>query len=96
MSVLPNPFTDSGAYPTVSAPDETAASSRQVVDAAADISDIGEIFVGARKLDTIDAEYLFELDPGNDKFRGMPKPRLDVAAFMLELDEPPLFLQQVG
>lgn len=55
---------------------------------------IGEIFAGAARLDELDDPYLFELDPGNQKYRGMRKPRLDVAGFMDAIDEPPLFLRQ--
>lgn len=69
------PF-DSGA--TDCAPDKAAAAPRQSADAAADICDIGEIFVGAMKLD----------DPDEHRFV------LDVDRFMAELDEPPLFLRQ--
>ncbi len=47
MSLLPNPF-EFGVH-SVTAPDEAAAAVRQD-DAAVDISDIGQIFVGARKL----------------------------------------------
>jgi hypothetical protein len=94
---LPSPFLDSGAI-TVNGPDEAAVSLRPVEDAAVEydclMDDIGEIFAGATRLDELDDPYLFELDPGNQKYRGMPKPRLHVARFMQELDEPPLFLQQ--
>jgi hypothetical protein len=56
---------DSGA--TDCAPDEAAAPFRHVDGAAADICDIGEIFIGARKLDAprfvLDVErFMAELD----------------------------------
>jgi len=86
------PTTDGGG------PQESPAVEDRNPDAAGDleddISNIGEIFAGARKLDALEDDYLFELDPGNQKYRGMPKPRLHVARFMQELDEPPLFLRQ--
>jgi hypothetical protein len=64
VAAASGPF-DSG-VDTVTAPDETAASTRPC-DAAADICDIGEIFVGARKLDAprfvLDVErFMAELD----------------------------------
>lgn len=80
---------------SVGGPQESPASDDWNPDDAGDLGCIGEIFAGARKLDgVLDAEYLFDLDPGNQKYRGMLRPRLNVAAFMLELDEAPLFLRQ--
>lgn len=87
-------FLDSGA--TACAPDEAVAPFRQTSGAAVEFPTdcIGEIFAGAARLDELDDPYLFELDPGNQKYRGMRKPRLDVAGFMDAIDEPPLFLRQ--
>lgn len=87
---IPEPTTDGGG------PQESPAVEDRNPDAAGDlgIDCIGEIFAGAAKLDELDDPYLFELDPGNQKYRGMHKPRLNVAAFMNELDEPPLFIKQ--
>lgn len=58
--------------------DEAAAAPRQSDLAAADICDIGEIFVGARKL----------IDPDEHRFV------LDVERFMNDIDESPLFLRR--
>jgi hypothetical protein len=77
MTIMPpSPFFDSGA--TDCPPEEAAAAPRQSADAAAEFPDIGEIFVGARKL----------IDPDEHRFV------LDVDRFMAELDEPPLFLRR--
>jgi hypothetical protein len=72
----PSPFFDSGA--TDCPPEEAAAAPRQSADAAADLSEIGEIFVGARKL----------MDPDEHRFI------LDEQVFMDAIDEPPLFLRR--
>jgi hypothetical protein len=52
---LPNPF-DPGVSDCP--PGEAAASPRQSDDAAADICDIGEIFVGAEKLNDPEARFI--------------------------------------
>lgn len=59
MTTIPqSPFIHSGAtdYP----PDEAAAAPRQGTEAAADICDIGEIFVGAEKLNDPDARFVLD------------------------------------
>lgn len=91
-------------------PGEAAASLRQSLDAAADISDIGEIFRGARKLQS--APDIFEFDPTAittsdhllyDVLKAMVDPRLpglrkipDEQALFDAIEPPPLFLQAVG
>jgi hypothetical protein len=77
MTILPPPPSfNSDTTDCVS--EEAVASPRQSADAAADLSCIGEIFAGARKL----------IDPDEHRFV------LDVDRFMAELDEPPLFLRR--
>lgn len=59
MNTIPPPNVfNSGAtdYP----PDEAAAAPRQGTEAAADICDIGEIFVGAEKLNDPDARFVLD------------------------------------
>lgn len=75
-TILPPNIFDSG--DTDCLPDKAAASPRQSADAADEFPDIGEIFVGARKL----------LDPYEHRFV------LDEQAFMDAIDEPPLFLRR--
>jgi hypothetical protein len=61
MTTIPPPNVfDPGA--TDSPPDKAAATPRQGTDAAADICDIGEIFVGARKLNAEESRFVLDVD----------------------------------
>lgn len=80
--------------------DEAAAAHRQTDDAAADICDIGEIFVGARKLfDPDPGAYLREDELLYEVLKAMDDPHeRDLAEIPAELwaefDPAPLFLRQ--
>jgi hypothetical protein len=89
MTILPpSPFTDSG-LPEVPRPDEAAAPSCRAPGAAVEISEsidcIGEIFIGARKLEDREIS-LSELC-----HRGF-----DARAFIEAIEPPPIFLQRAG
>lgn len=83
MATMPNPFLSSAVVERPAEASAVASYSPQVPDAAADseyvdLDLIDEIFVGARKL----------IDPDEHRFV------LDVERFMLDIEEPPLFLRQ--
>lgn len=109
MADLPqSPFVFGVSEPTT--PDEAAASFPQTAseDAAADLSCIGEIFRGARKLGYVPEDF----DPAAittadqilyDVLSAMVDPRTpglpcipDEQAFWEAIEPPPLFLQAVG
>lgn len=108
MATLPpSPFTDSGEFNPFS-PDDAAASLPQTskADAAAEFPDIGEIFVGARKLEQLpgifdQAAYTpaDELGYVELKLRDDPYAAdlINIPDGLLgEFDPPPLFLQMAG
>jgi hypothetical protein len=106
MASLPNPFEDPSA--SDAAAGQAAACQPQPSHAAADHSDIGQIFVGARKLGPPEIwfensaypredELLYEVlaamvDPDAPCLREIP----DAASFMIELGPVPLFLQMAS
>lgn len=86
--------------------DEAAATPRQSDLAAADICDIGEIFVGARKLEQLPGIFDQAGITPADELRYVTLKLMDEpgtrdlpeipAALWAEFDEPPLFLRAVG
>lgn len=100
----PSPFSDSGVEPFT--PDDAAASMSLQGGAAAEFSDIGEIFVGARKLEqspgifdpaaysAADELAYVELKLRDDPYAAdlinIPE------GLSQEFDPPPLFLQASG
>lgn len=105
MTSLPNPFSNSGAS---SPPDDAAVPFRPQVPegTAADLSCIGEIFVGAAKLEPPEIWFENSAYPREDELlfevlEAMVDPRVagiaqipDEAAFMIEIGPLPLFMRQ--
>ncbi len=106
-TIPPSPFFNSSAALACSS-DEAAAPGPQMpsAGAAADISDIGEIFAGARKLEPVEMWFENSAYPREDELlfevlEAMVDQRLPGLAEMpygMEwiFDPPPLFLRQVG
>lgn len=109
MTPLPNPFNSGG---PVCTPDEAAVVSRpQAPATAADLSCIGEIFVGAAKLEPPEIWFENSAYPREDELlfevleamhaTANPQPIglseiPDEAAFMIEIGPLPIFLQMAG
>jgi hypothetical protein len=103
MPVLPNPF-DSDAPVALRSDEAVASQSSQAPGATADISCIGEIFVGAAKLEPVEMWFENAAYPREDELlyevlQAMDNPRaadlIEIPAGMwLEFDPLPLFLQQ--